>query len=169
MKPYVICHMCTSIDGRILAERWAGLSESIKSGRLFETTAASFRIGAWLVGTTTMKEFADGNFKLKAARERLKRIDHVANKTTRRAPRPLSKSFASEDSRAASPGFAIAYATDDGRIGATTIDGLTDTKLVKLQERYGLRTGTSPFDNGRRPCRPASGRPANLPFPSAPR
>jgi riboflavin biosynthesis pyrimidine reductase len=22
MKPYVICHMCTSIDGRILGNRW---------------------------------------------------------------------------------------------------------------------------------------------------
>src|SRR5205823_8463674 len=22
MKPYVICHMCTTIDGRILADRW---------------------------------------------------------------------------------------------------------------------------------------------------
>lgn len=78
--------MCTTIDGRILANRWAGLPASISGGRLFETTAASFRIGAWLVGTTTMKEFADGNFKLKTAKERIERVDHVAN--------PKARSFA---------------------------------------------------------------------------
>lgn len=86
MKPHVICHMCTTIDGRILSNRWAGLPARISSGRLFETTAASFGIGAWLVGTTTMKEFADGNFKLKAAKEQIERVDHVAN--------PKAKSFA---------------------------------------------------------------------------
>jgi riboflavin biosynthesis pyrimidine reductase len=86
MKPYVICHMCTTIDGRILSGRWKDLPARISSGKLFETTAASFGIGAWLVGTTTMKEFADGNFKLKAAKEHIERVDHVAN--------PKAKSFA---------------------------------------------------------------------------
>jgi riboflavin biosynthesis pyrimidine reductase len=79
MKPYVICHMCTTIDGRILASRWADLPAVIRSGKLFETTAASFGIGAWLVGTTTMKEFADGNFKLKPSRQQIERVDHLAN------------------------------------------------------------------------------------------
>jgi 5-amino-6-(5-phosphoribosylamino)uracil reductase len=78
--------MVTSIDGRILSQRWKDLPARISSGKLFETTAASFGIGAWLVGTTTMKEFADGNFKLKAAREQIERVDHVAD--------PKAKSFA---------------------------------------------------------------------------
>jgi riboflavin biosynthesis pyrimidine reductase len=86
MKPYVICHMCTTIDGRILGSRWADLPAAIRSGKLFETTAASFGISAWLVGTTTMKEFADGNFKLKPARQQIERVDHLAN--------PKAKSFA---------------------------------------------------------------------------
>jgi len=33
------------------------------SATLFETMAASFGIGAWLVGTTTTKEFAGRNVK----------------------------------------------------------------------------------------------------------
>jgi 5-amino-6-(5-phosphoribosylamino)uracil reductase len=78
--------MCTTIDGRILSRRWAHVPAEISNGKLFETTAASFGIGAWLVGTTTMKEFADGNFKLKAAKEHIERIDHVAD--------PKAKSFA---------------------------------------------------------------------------
>ena len=84
MKPYVICHMCTSIDGRILSSRWSDLPAAIQSGKLFETTAASFGIGAWLVGTTTMKEFADGNFKLRAAKEPVERVDHIADPKARR-------------------------------------------------------------------------------------
>lgn len=83
MKPYVICHMVTSIDGRILSNRWTDPPPA-KSGKLFETTAASFGIGAWLVGTTTMKEFADGNFKLKAAKETIERVDHVADPKAKR-------------------------------------------------------------------------------------
>src|SRR6267378_6222570 len=84
MRPYVICHMCTTIDGRILSRRWADVPAGISNGKLFETTAASFGIGAWLVGTTTMKEFADGNFKLKAAKETIERVDHVADPKAKR-------------------------------------------------------------------------------------
>lgn len=78
MKPYVICHMCTTIDGRILGERWGKLRAVKGSGELFETTAASFGIGAWLVGTTTMKEFADRNVTLKKATQPIERTDYIA-------------------------------------------------------------------------------------------
>lgn len=86
MKPYVICHMCTTLDGRIRSERWGKLPRGISSARLFETTAASFNIGAWLVGTTTMREFAGRSVPLKPARERIEHVDHVAD--------PKAKTFA---------------------------------------------------------------------------
>ena len=78
MKPYVICHMCTTIDGRILGERWGKLRGVKGSAELFETTAASLGIGAWLVGTTTMKEFADRNVTLKKAAQPIERTDSIA-------------------------------------------------------------------------------------------
>ena len=78
MKPYVICHMCTTIDGRILGERWGKLRGVKGSAELFETTAASLGIGAWLVGTTTMKEFADRNVTLKKAAQSIERTDSIA-------------------------------------------------------------------------------------------
>jgi riboflavin biosynthesis pyrimidine reductase len=53
MKPYVICHMCTSLDGKIIGHRWGKLRAYQHESELFETTAASFGIGAWMVGTTT--------------------------------------------------------------------------------------------------------------------
>jgi len=48
MKPYVICHMCTTIAGRILGGRWPPLPGGKNSSELFESTADSFGIGAWL-------------------------------------------------------------------------------------------------------------------------
>ncbi len=84
MKPYVICHMCTSIDGKILGQRWGKLPGGRDSAELFETTAASFGIGAWLVGTTTMKEFAGRNVKLPRARQPVARRDFIANKRAKR-------------------------------------------------------------------------------------
>src|SRR5207253_3440670 len=83
MKPYVICHMCTTIDGRILGERWPKLPGKKYSSILYKSTSNKFGIGAWLVGTTTMREFADRNVKLKAARRRVERTDHVADRRAR--------------------------------------------------------------------------------------
>ena len=84
MKPYVICHMCTTIDGRILSNRWPRLPRGRDPGELFESTADNFGIGAWLVGTTTMREFAGRNVKLKKARRRVERTDHIADRRARR-------------------------------------------------------------------------------------
>ncbi|MFL5378725.1 MAG: RibD family protein [Myxococcales bacterium] len=83
MKPYVICHMCTTIDGRILSNRWPRLAGKSPAS-LFESTADSFRIGAWLVGTTTMSEFAGRQRKLPRAGRRVERTDHVADPRARR-------------------------------------------------------------------------------------
>ena len=84
MKPYVICHMCTTIDGRVLGDRWPPLPGGKTSAELFESTADSFGIGAWLVGTNTMREFAGRNVKLRKARRRVERTDHVADRRARR-------------------------------------------------------------------------------------
>src|SRR6266446_6018585 len=78
MKPYVICHVCTTIDGRILGNRWPPLPGRKNSAELFESTADG--ISAWLVGTTTMRDFAGRNVRLKTARRRVERTDHVADR-----------------------------------------------------------------------------------------
>ncbi|HXT13777.1 MAG TPA: dihydrofolate reductase family protein [Candidatus Angelobacter sp.] len=83
MRPYVICHMCTSVDGRIIGQRWGKLPGYQHESELFETTAASFGIGAWLVGTTTMDEFDSRSAKLPRAAKGFKRADHIANKNAK--------------------------------------------------------------------------------------
>ena len=84
MKPYVICHMCTTVDGKILGDRWGKLPGHKNSADLFETTAASFGIGAWLVGTTTMDEFDGRKTRLPRAAKTFVRGDHIANKKAKR-------------------------------------------------------------------------------------
>jgi 2,5-diamino-6-(ribosylamino)-4(3H)-pyrimidinone 5'-phosphate reductase len=54
MKPYVICHSLSSVDGRIQPTRW----NFGKSAEVFETTAKKIKVDAWIVGRTTMEEFS---------------------------------------------------------------------------------------------------------------
>jgi 2,5-diamino-6-(ribosylamino)-4(3H)-pyrimidinone 5'-phosphate reductase len=54
MKPYVICHMLGSVDGRIKQNIW-GFKDHHK---YFEDTAAKIKADAWLVGRVTMEEFS---------------------------------------------------------------------------------------------------------------
>jgi riboflavin biosynthesis pyrimidine reductase len=78
--------MCTTIDGKILGHRWGKLPGYKHQSDLFETTAASFGIGAWLVGTTTMDEFDGPKTKLPRAKTTIPHWDHLANpKATRLA------------------------------------------------------------------------------------
>lgn len=84
MKPYVICHMCTTIDGRIMVDRWPRIPGRKSGASLFESTADSFGIGAWLVGTRTMSAFAGRKVKLKSAGRRIERTDHIADRKARR-------------------------------------------------------------------------------------
>lgn len=79
MRPYVICHMCATVDGKILGDRWGKLPGQKHQSDLFETTAASFGIGAWLVGTTTMDEFDGRKGKLPRAKKAVPRRDYIAN------------------------------------------------------------------------------------------
>lgn len=56
MKPYVVCHMVASIDGRILHSRWRPPTR--EGGDLFERLHNRLGGDAWLVGRVTGQEFA---------------------------------------------------------------------------------------------------------------
>jgi riboflavin biosynthesis pyrimidine reductase len=56
MKPYTICHMVASVDGRILNSRWRPRTR--EAGDLFERLHARLGGDAWLVGRVTGQEFA---------------------------------------------------------------------------------------------------------------
>lgn len=54
MRSYVICHSMSSVDGRIQSSRW-GIANA---PRFFEEPAEKIKVDAWIVGRTTMQEFA---------------------------------------------------------------------------------------------------------------
>jgi len=56
MKPHVICHMVSSVDGRILSSRWR--PKGANSSGLFERLHEQLEGDAWLVGRVTGREFA---------------------------------------------------------------------------------------------------------------
>lgn len=56
MKPYVICHMVSSLDGRTLGSRWR--PQGIDSASLFERLHDQLGGDAWVIGRVTGQEFA---------------------------------------------------------------------------------------------------------------
>src|SRR5258707_850515 len=56
MKPYVICHMNASVDGRILGSRWRPAEN--RAAGLFERLHEELGGGSWLIGRVTGSEYA---------------------------------------------------------------------------------------------------------------
>ncbi|WP_264583330.1 RibD family protein [Rhodoblastus acidophilus] len=60
MRPKIICHMMSSIDGRLLTQRWtrpaSGIGDDIVP-RLYEQVAAKLGADGFLIGRKTMAEF----------------------------------------------------------------------------------------------------------------
>lgn len=79
-RPYVICHMGPSVDGRIVTKNWA-IGSSL--GAAYERTAPSFDADAWIIGRVSMAPYA-GKGKVPRgmagmARRRIARTDFIAD------------------------------------------------------------------------------------------
>jgi 2,5-diamino-6-(ribosylamino)-4(3H)-pyrimidinone 5'-phosphate reductase len=80
MRPYVICHTMSSVDGRIQSSRW-GIENA---ARLFEEPAAKIKVDAWIVGRKTMQEFASKKPRRKRKGSfRVPRTDFVGKRDAR--------------------------------------------------------------------------------------
>jgi len=74
-RPYVICHMLPSIDGRIVTRGW-----DVKNAtREYERTAATFDADAWIIGRISMEPYA-GKARVPSRKNggRIAREDFVA-------------------------------------------------------------------------------------------
>jgi riboflavin biosynthesis pyrimidine reductase len=60
MKPYIICHMMSSLDGHALTDGWDRPFKK-NAGDLYEKLAQKFRFDAWICGRVTMQEIAHGD------------------------------------------------------------------------------------------------------------
>src|ERR1700712_4008319 len=58
-RPYIICHMGSTVDGRIIGEHWGRDHEKYSS--IYEECHNTFESQAWMVGRVTMeKDFTEG-------------------------------------------------------------------------------------------------------------
>jgi 2,5-diamino-6-(ribosylamino)-4(3H)-pyrimidinone 5'-phosphate reductase len=74
-RPYVICHMLPSIDGRIVIRDW----KLDNATREYERTAATFEADAWIIGRISMEPYAGkARVPRRKDREPIPREDFVA-------------------------------------------------------------------------------------------
>jgi riboflavin biosynthesis pyrimidine reductase len=58
-RPYIICHMASTVDGKIIVDNWGDSYKRFSS--LYEQCHDSFDSQAWMVGRVTMeKDFTEG-------------------------------------------------------------------------------------------------------------
>jgi 2,5-diamino-6-(ribosylamino)-4(3H)-pyrimidinone 5'-phosphate reductase len=78
LRPYVICHMAPSVDGRIVTEMWPIPRRLLRD---YEVTGASFDADAWIIGRISMEPYAgQARLPAKKARVRIPRTDFVARR-----------------------------------------------------------------------------------------
>jgi riboflavin biosynthesis pyrimidine reductase len=86
MRPYIICHMVTSIDGRLHPSRFtvpaAGIPAEVLRGH-YEQVTGQFEAEGWIVGRKTMAEMAKGSERTVADARQVAREPHVANRNGR--------------------------------------------------------------------------------------
>ena len=75
-RPYVVCHMVPSIDGRIVIDDWK-VPKGLHAA--YEATAATFGADAWIIGRISMEPYAGkAVIPARRSRERIPRTDFVA-------------------------------------------------------------------------------------------
>lgn len=78
MKPHVICHMASSIDGRILPSRWRPQENYIDG--MYERVHAELAGDAWLIGRVTGQEFAKGSAYPQRTDQTYARRPHISRR-----------------------------------------------------------------------------------------
>ena len=78
MKPHVICHMATSLDGRIIPSRWR--PDGAHSADLYDRLHNEIGCDAWVVGRVTGQEFAKRDRYPAAPSAKLPRTSWIAKR-----------------------------------------------------------------------------------------
>jgi riboflavin biosynthesis pyrimidine reductase len=124
MKPYVICHMMSSLDGHALTDGW---DRSLKNsaGDLYETLAERFDFDAWACGRVTMQEIAHGeDYPKGLTQEPVARTDHFVQRDADRYAISID------------PHGKVAWKTSqalDSHVVEVLTEGVSDDYLAYLQ------------------------------------
>jgi 2,5-diamino-6-(ribosylamino)-4(3H)-pyrimidinone 5'-phosphate reductase len=77
-RPYVICHMAPSIDGRIVTKRWKIMA---KLSAEYERTARTFGADAWMIGRISMEPYAGkARVPKRKVKQPIPRTDFIARR-----------------------------------------------------------------------------------------
>lgn len=57
MSLKIICHMISSVDGRLLPARWTEPAQPLDVTEVYETAASSFPADGWLIGRASMAQY----------------------------------------------------------------------------------------------------------------
>jgi riboflavin biosynthesis pyrimidine reductase len=84
-KPYIICHMASTVDGRIIGANWGDATKRKTFSAIYEQCHNSFSSQAWMVGRVTMaKDFTGGKEpELKTPAKPIAREAFIGNKEAR--------------------------------------------------------------------------------------
>jgi riboflavin biosynthesis pyrimidine reductase len=86
MRPYIICHMGTSIDGRLHPSRFTPPAVGVSADALrrhYDAVADRFGAEGWIVGRKTMAEMAKGSERPVAVAAPLARESHLGDRNGR--------------------------------------------------------------------------------------
>jgi putative 5-amino-6-(5-phosphoribosylamino)uracil reductase len=87
MKPEIICHIMSSVDGRLLPSRWTLPFDGTDPSKLFKEYAAlgkSLETDAWMFGKTTAREAFPYKFMPKTASHPKAGKIHIGNRNSAR-------------------------------------------------------------------------------------
>ncbi|WP_342709122.1 RibD family protein [Bradyrhizobium sp. B124] len=87
MRPHIICHMGTSIDGRLHPSRFTKPAAGIPADVLrshYERIHDGFNADGWIIGRVTMNEMAKGTERQFANAPKLPREPHLGNRNGRK-------------------------------------------------------------------------------------
>ncbi len=57
MSVRIICHMISSVDGKLVSAQWSRPTHPVNISEVYESVASSFNAQGWIVGRTTMAEY----------------------------------------------------------------------------------------------------------------
>lgn len=87
MKPKVICHIMSSVDGRLLSDRWTPPYDGTHPGELFKEYAAigsTLDTDAWMFGKSTTREVFPYKFLPKNSTQTPPGTVHIGNRQSKR-------------------------------------------------------------------------------------
>lgn len=87
MRPYIICHIMSSVDGRLLPSRWTPPFDGTNPAKLFAEYAAIGRqleTDAWMFGKATAREAFPYRFVPKSDRHPSAGTVHIGNRESSR-------------------------------------------------------------------------------------